>query len=283
MISDAGRRTKNERTKSGRTTLNFKQSKSILTPASGFISGFDFTLNPYSGCAFGCTYCYAAFFATTQRQQDDWGKWIDVKENALDLLKSLRRKPLTDKTIYMSSVTDPYQPIERELGLTRALLEELAAHHRVHLVVQTRGTLVTRDADLFPKFLSARVNLSITTDDETVRKVFEPACASIPQRLKAARDLRAAGVPVCITMTPLLPVRDADTFAEQLLATGADRFVVQPFHAGKARFAAGTGLAARQFAESFGWDDARYEQVAATLRARLPNLKEGKAGFLPRM
>jgi DNA repair photolyase len=278
MISPAPRRTK-----AGRAAIQFKQAKSILTPASGYIGGFDYTLNPYTGCAFACSYCYAAFFATTQRQQDDWGKWIEVKENALDLLKSLRRKKLIDKTIYMSSVTDPYQPIERELGMTRALLEELAAHHRVHLVVQTRGTLVTRDADLFPKFLSARVNLSITTDDETVRKVFEPACASIPQRLKAARDLRAAGVPVCITMTPLLPVSDADAFAAQLLATGADRFVIQAFHAGKTRFAAGTGVAARQFAADMGWDERRYEQVADILRARLPNLKEGKAGFLPRL
>jgi DNA repair photolyase len=278
MANETGRRSK-----SGRANVHFKQAKSILTPASGFISGFDFTLNPYSGCAFACSYCYVAFFATTQTQQDEWGRWIEVKENALDVLKAHRRKPLRDQTIYMSSVTDPYQPIEKTLELTRSLLEELAAYHRVHLVVQTRGTLVTRDIDLLARFPSCRVNMTITTDDEAVRKAFEPACPSIAQRLDAVKTLRRSGIPLCITMTPLLPVRDPEAFALALRASGADRFVVQPFHATKARFVAGTGEAARQVAAAMGWDSARYEEVVALMRQQLPNLREGRAGFLPKL
>src|SRR5205807_557108 len=118
--------------------------------------------NPYSGCTFGCNYCYAAFFANTETLKQNWGRWVQVKENALSLLIKRRKKPLIDKTIYMSSVTDPYQPIERDLKLTRALLEELLAYHQVHLVVQTRGSLVTRDIDLLQQFEYVQVNMTVT-------------------------------------------------------------------------------------------------------------------------
>ena len=82
------------------------------------MDAYDFTLNPYSGCSFGCTYCYAAFFSRDAEKRDAWGYWVNVKENAEALLKK-RRRSLDGKRIYMSSVTDPYQPIERELKLTR--------------------------------------------------------------------------------------------------------------------------------------------------------------------
>src|SRR5579871_6238473 len=97
----------------GRSEIAFSRAKSILTEPSGFIDAFDYTLNPYSGCTFGCNYCYAANFASTDKLKEDWGKWVKVKENALELLIKWRKKPLDGKTIYMSSVTDPYQPIER--------------------------------------------------------------------------------------------------------------------------------------------------------------------------
>ena len=94
---------------------------------------YDYTLNPYSGCSFGCTYCYAAFFSRDTEKRDNWGYWVNVKENAVELLqKRLKRTPdaLDGKLIYMSSVTDPYQPVERELKLTRRILEVMAEGHR---------------------------------------------------------------------------------------------------------------------------------------------------------
>src|SRR5690606_32745727 len=109
----------------GHARIDYQAASSILTRATGFMSDFDFTLNPYSGCSFGCTYCYAAFFARDQGRRDSWGEWVAVKENALDKLRRMRTD-LTDATVYMSSVTDPYQPIERRLGLVRGLLEVLA-------------------------------------------------------------------------------------------------------------------------------------------------------------
>lgn len=257
------------------------ESKSILSKASGFIGDFDYTLNPYSGCAFGCTYCYAAFFARTDDLKADWGRWVQVKSNALDLLKKKRKKPLVDVSIYMSSVTDPYQPVEAKLGLTRALLEELAEYHRVHLVVQTRGPLVTRDIDLLKRFPFVRVNMSITTDDETVRRAFEPHCASINQRLDAIQAVHEAGINTCVTMTPMLPIQDPIGFAHRLKATGVPHFVAQEFHLGKTRFAAGTGDEARTLAQHYDWTPERCYQTIALMRTELPALRYGRAGFAP--
>jgi DNA repair photolyase len=264
------------------SAISYRQASSILTKPSGFINAFDFTLNPYSGCAFGCAYCYAAFFAPSDDLQSSWGEWVQVKDNALDLLRRKRAGALNGKVIYMSSVTDPYQPVERKLELTRGLLEILLARHPdVRLVVQTRGTLVTRDLDLLARFRYARVNMTVTTDDDAVRRAFEPRCPSISARLRAIQAAREAGVDACITLTPLLPVSDPARLAELLLATGVGRFVVQDFHAGKVRFAAGTGEAALKLAEAMRWDAARYAATVEVLRAALPDVREGKAGFVP--
>ena len=195
-----------KRTSVGKSKVEYKNASSILTKASGFMESYDFTLNPYSGCSFGCTYCYAAFFSRTEEQRNNWGYWLTVKENALQLLKKFRKKPLSGKTIYMSSVTDPYQPLERELKLTRSLLQELADFHQPRLVIQTRSQIASRDIDLFKQFKAIQVNMTITTDSETVRKVFEPLCPSNTSRLKAIKEINDAGVNACITMTPLLPV-----------------------------------------------------------------------------
>ncbi|HEX2620166.1 MAG TPA: radical SAM protein [Phototrophicaceae bacterium] len=262
-------------------TVHSRQAKSILSKASGFIDTFDFTLNPYAGCAFGCTYCYAAFFAPTQEQQEQWGQWVDVKENALDLLRKKRKRPLIEQSIYMSSVTDPYQPVERKLELTRSILEEMLRYHRIRLVIQTRSPLVTRDLDLLRQFEHVRVNMTITTDDETVRRAFEPLCASNPQRMEAVSELSDAGINTCVALTPLLPVHDPVSFAHALRETGARRFVIQHFHATKSRFVAGTGEQARRLLLERGWTEAHYEEVKRVMGGILPNLYEGKPGFKP--
>jgi DNA repair photolyase len=265
----------------GPSSVEYSPARSILTASSGFIDAFDYTLNPYSGCTFGCSYCYAAAFVRDQERRERWGQWVRVKENALELLRKQRSKPLNGEAIYLSSVTDPYQPIERKLSLTRALLEELATYHRVCLVVQTRSPLVTRDLDVLRRFEAVQVNMTVTTDDEVVRKVFEPGCASIGQRLRAIAEVQHAGIATCITLTPLLPVADPVAFAERLKATGVERFVTQYLHAQRGQFVAGTRAAAVALCRERGWDEAAYRRTVAVLQATLPHLVEGRDGFVP--
>ncbi|MCY4618545.1 MAG: radical SAM protein, partial [Chloroflexi bacterium] len=92
-------------------TVETYDAQQILTRGAGYLSDYDYSLNPYVGCAFGCSYCYAAFFAPFDKQES-WGDWVRVKQNAAAKLTRMRRS-LEGKTIYMSSATDPYQPIER--------------------------------------------------------------------------------------------------------------------------------------------------------------------------
>lgn len=263
----------------GHAAITYADTGSILTKASGFMADYDFTLNPYSGCSFGCTYCYAAFFVRDAARQDDWGRWVTVKQNAVDRLRRTR-SDLRGKTIYMSSVTDPYQPVERSLGLVRELLEVLV-ERQPRLVIQTRSALVTRDIDLLQRLEHVRVNMTVTTDDDEIRRVFEPWCPTARRRLDAIAEVHAAGVETAITMTPLLPLRDPIAFADSLAATGVTTFVVQPFHSERGRFVAGTRPEARALLEGRDWSEASYRDAVKVLRARLPSLSEGREGFAP--
>ena len=259
--------------------LEFNDCQSILTKAAGFIGGFDYTLNPYSGCAFGCSYCYAAFFPRAPELRDSWGHWIKIKHNALDKLQRMRT-PLAGKRVYMSSVTDPYQPLERDVRLVRSLLP-IMAERELELVVQTRGSLVVRDLDLLVRFRRVCVNMTVTTDCEDVRRAFEPRCEPIAARLEAAAQVVEAGLPAVVTLTPLLPVRSPRNLVADLLDTGVRRFVVQSFHPTKGNFVAGTGRAALDMTKSLGWTQDRYREIRSFLKTELPEVREGQAGFDP--
>lgn len=271
----------NKDTKLGHSTIKYKNTASILTKPTGFMESYDYSLNPYSGCSFGCTYCYAAFFSRNKDKMDNWGYWVEVKENALAMLRKKRKKPIVDEIVYMSSVTDPYQPIERKIEITRQLLQEFADFHKIRLVVQTRSPLVTRDIDLFKKIGRVQINMTVTTDDEEVRKVFEPYCPSNKVRLKAIKKINDAGIQSCITMTPLLPVNDAESFAIELKETGIGNFIIQPFHKSKGKFVAGTRDSALDILKKYNWSDQRYNEVLQVFRKHIPDIGIGKQGFAP--
>lgn len=265
----------------GHSKITYKPVGTILNKTSGFMADYDYSLNPYSGCSFGCTYCYAAFFVRDINLKDDWGYWVQVKENALELLKKIRKKPITGKTVYMSSVTDPYQPIERKISLTRSILKELLEYHQPRLVIQTRSPIVTRDIDLLQKFKHVQVNMTVTTDSEVVRKVFEPFCPDNKTRLSAIAQLKNAGISSCITMTPLLPLDNPELFAKQLLETGVSKFIIQPFHEEKGKFIAGTRKQAMELFEKYHWTRSRYLEVEKIIQSYIPNIGVGKEGFAP--
>ena len=268
-------------------------ARSILTETRGFTSvevpgtGFHYSLNPYRGCAFNCSYCYAPSFVFDEAARSAWGRWVTVKANAEALLRSAgRRGKLRNKNVYMSTVTDPYQPIERKLKLTRACLRAMLDYPPRLLTVQTRSALVVRDIDLFEQMTPGRIAvcMSITTDDEEVRRIFEPSCASIADRLKSIRAVREAGIPTQASIAPLLPC-NAERLAE-LLDPAVDWVVVSTF-----RDDGGSGNKTRQWAAQLYRDhgygsylhesDAHAEATIATLRRLLgPNrVRVGKDGF----
>lgn len=246
----------------GPATIRSIDTSHLLTPGQGRTSDYDFTLNPYRGCSFGCSYCYAAFFVPDEQRRSDWGRWVDVKVRAAEVL---RRKELTGKRIYMSSVTDPYQPVEAKVELTRRIVEVLL-DAQARLVVQTRSPLVARDVDLFRKFQRLRVNMSITTDDDEVRRRFEPGCASIERRLEAVAQLKAAGIRVNVCVCPMLPMRDPEGFGRRLTEMGVDAVSSFYFHQGDRPFAAGTRDGAKEIAREAGWTFEQFARCREALR-----------------
>jgi DNA repair photolyase len=250
----------------------------ILHRGLGSTRDFDYTLNPYIGCGFNCSYCFATFFQAEEERRESWGKWVEVKINAARDL--LRRHDLRDKKIFMSSATDPYQPLEAKTKLTRAILEVLV-EKQPRLVVQTRGPLVARDVDLLSQLKKVRVNMSITTDCEEVRKRFEPSCASIDRRLEAIAAVKAAGIATTVCVVPMLPLADPASFAERLRATRANSFYAYPFRFSDKPFSASTRKWAVELAEEYGWDREAFERQRDELKKYLPELNQDKKGFDP--
>ncbi|MCS7459036.1 radical SAM protein [Paenibacillus doosanensis] len=212
--------------------LTRKTPKQLLNPASGYLTGYSHTLNPYAGCAFACSYCYVREMPVAKFRREPWGSWIDVKEGAAaillkELAKAKRKGPVT---IFMSSSTDPYQPAEHRERLTRSLLEAMTDEPPDFVLVQTRSPLVTRDIDLLQQ-LGGRVRVSMTveTDLEPVRRAFTPAAPPIAARLSALKRLAAAGIDAQAAVSPVLP--SSERFAERL-AEAVGRVCIDDFFMG---------------------------------------------------
>jgi DNA repair photolyase len=255
-------------------------SRSIFSPATGFIlrGGFDWTCNPYVGCPFGCIYCYARFTPQNRRPKEDWGKWFQAKANAVELARKGARK-VAGQAVYLSSVTDPYLYVDATLRLTRGILEALVPH-QPRLLIQTRGPLVMRDIDVLKQFRSVRVNVSIPTDSNAVWRAFEPKSPPLERRWEALARLKAAGLPVGICVTPMLPLEDPEAFAARLAAFTPDVLVTQHFHDSRGGFGADTGQEARRILAERGWTEADYRRCVERFRRNL-HVYEGEAGFFP--
>jgi len=262
----------------GQTNVTEIYVKQILAKGAGSLKDFDYTLNPYIGCGFGCSYCYASFFQADLDKFEKWGNWVQIKKNAERLL--LQKHGLKNALVFMSSATDPYQPLERKVGLTRRLVEIMSDPLRQpRLLVQTRSPLVTRDLDLFSRFDRLRVSMSITTDSEVIRKEFEPGCASIERRMEAIREAKLAGLETAVSVCPLLPVEDPEKFAQKLAALEADSYWSGFFHNTDRSFAANTRDAAWELARSRGWDEAEYRRTVEALTKHLPALNARTRSF----
>lgn len=261
--------------------MDLIDARSIFSPATGFIArgGFDFTCNPYVGCVFGCTYCYAMFMPQNRRPKAEWGRWLSAKRNAIDVAERTAHK-MAGAAVYVSSVTDPYQPVERSLGLTRGILEALI-EHQPRVLIQTRGPLVVRDVDVLKQFRRVRVNMSIPTDSERVRTMFEPKAPPLERRWQAMNELRAEGLAVGLCVTPMLPMHDPAAFVARIAEFGPDVLVMQDFHDAGGRVGADTGPLARERLAGMTWNASDYRDVVNRARAAGLVTHEAEAGFFP--
>ncbi|CAM3083622.1 SPL family radical SAM protein [Paenibacillus taichungensis] len=215
-----------------KTSLVYKVPKTLLNKGTGFLNGYTHTLNPYTGCAFGCSYCYVRQMPVSLFRNEPWGSWVDVKQEAANVFaKELKRAKSKGKvTLFMSSSTDPYQPVEYKEQITRSLLEVMAEDPPDFILVQTRSPLVTRDIDLLQKLGDrVRVSMTVETDLDDIRKQFSPSAPPIAGRLRALEQLRDAGIPTQAAIAPVLP--SSENFAA-ILRPLVDRICVDDYFMG---------------------------------------------------
>ncbi|UCD14058.1 MAG: radical SAM protein [Thermoplasmatales archaeon] len=178
--------------------------KTALSPSA--LPGLDYSLNPYRGCEHNCAYCYAPNILKMERE--NWGNFVDVKANIpLVLSKEIKKKKRG--VVGISTVTDPYQPIEKKYKLTRYCLEQLLKHD-FPISIQTKSSLVTRDMDIVSKFSDSEVIISITTLDDNERKLLEPNSSSIEERLDVVSKYADAGVKTGVFFGPIYPTISVD-------------------------------------------------------------------------
>jgi len=188
--------------------------KSALTRCG--IEGIEYSVNPYIGCEHSCVYCYARYMRYYSGHSETWGDFIDVKINIpLVLSRELGRKPRG--RVILSTVTDPYQPLERRYKLTRRCLERLL-HRNFPVNVMTKSSLVLRDLDLLSKFNSCEVGMTVITDDDGLRSFLEPKASSIDERLNALERIAGRGISTYAFVGPIIPsLNDGEKDLERLI------------------------------------------------------------------
>jgi len=198
---------------------------------------FQWTINPYRGCEFGCQYCYARYTHEFMGMEDGrtFESKIYAKAAAPEILRrELRKLPLADR-IAIGTATDPYQPAERRFGRTRAILQVFAQEKGRHVSIVTKSDLVTRDIDLLRQVAQRNVlaiSITITTLNRRLARLMEPRAPRPDLRLAAVRALSEAGLAVGVYPNPILPmITDSDESLDAL-ATAARQAGAQYFGGG---------------------------------------------------
>ncbi len=209
-----------------RTEVYAEPARSIITRNTSPDISFDQSINPYRGCEHGCVYCYArpTHCYLGHSAGLDFETKLYAKTNAAGLLeKELAQRGYVPKVIALGTNTDPYQPIEREQRITRAILEVLErTSHPVGIV--TKSALVLRDVDILSRMAArglAKVAISVTTLDRRIARAMEPRAVTPAKRLDAIRSLAEAGVPVAVMVAPVVPGL-TDSEIERILAAARD-------------------------------------------------------------
>ncbi len=223
------------------------------------LPGLDYTLNPYTGCEHSCIYCYAP---TTLHYSgaEQWGSFVNAKADIPRVLeKELRSKKRG--IVGISTVTDPYQPLEEKLKLTRNCLQVLLSKG-FPVCVQTKSSLVLRDIDIIKEFKEKDVGLTITTLDDHISGIIEPGASLPSMRLKTLETLSTSGIPTWAFIGPMMPgVLDNERLVELLEAVKA------------------TGVSHVMF-DKLRLKPGMWSRIEAPLREKAPDILEACKGAL---
>jgi len=201
--------------------------RSLLNRCTGSRMPFTWTINPYRGCEFACKYCYARYTHEFMEMRDgvEFEQKIYAKQHAADLLRQELRRVKPGEDIAIGTATDPYQPIERKLEITRAILQEFARHSGLEMGIVTKSTLVVRDIELLRdigRSNHATVNVTVTTTDVDLARILEPRAPRPDLRLAALKKLRDAGIRAGVICAPVLPgITDSPKQLESVLRAAA--------------------------------------------------------------
>ena len=180
----------------------------------------DYSLNCYTGCTHACVYCYARFMQRFHPHDEPWGAFVDVKVNAVEVLKRQLRRA-EPGTVFVSSACDGWQAVEAQWKLTRRCCE-LLLERGFHVHVLTKSALVLRDLDVFAG-QPASIGITLTALDEQLRELWEPGAASVRERLAVIKAARDAGLQTSVMFGPLLPfLSDSQAAIDALLEQAAD-------------------------------------------------------------
>lgn len=183
--------------------------KSIITKSN--IPASEYAVNPYVGCAHACRYCYASFMKRFTNHPEPWGSFVDVKH--WDAIKN--KEKYRGKKFFLSSVTDPYQPIEKKVGNTRLFLEQMQGSG-IRLSLSTKSDLILRDLDLLKTFPDVRVSFSINTLDENFRRQMDDG-VSIERRLEAMKVLYDNHIRTTCFISPIFPgITDVESIIKRV-------------------------------------------------------------------
>jgi len=172
------------------------KAKEIYTKTK--LPGADYVLNQYVGCQHACTYCYAKFICRW-KDYGKFGTWVEAKINSPELVKLKKIKG----EVFMSSMSDPYQPLEKDLKLTRQVLENLDKN--TYLSILTKSDLVLRDLDLLKQFKNLEVGFTINDFEGKTKNLMEPFAPNYQLRLEALKRLHKKGIKTYIFVSPIIP------------------------------------------------------------------------------
>ena len=214
--------TRDDRT--GKRSIRSKQIMCKSALSNSRLPGLDYSLNPYEGCEHGCVYCYAPHVLRVS--PSEWGKWVNAKVNMPSLLsKELKYK---EGVVGVGTVTDPYQPAESSMSLTRKCLARLLKS-KLHVSILTKSDLVLRDVPMLVGSSKVEVGVTVTIRDDNLAAVFEPFAPPPSRRLLALAEMNAEGIETYVLLGPLIPLatdRELDRLISDIAETGTRRIMV---------------------------------------------------------